>query len=102
LGRMAPAFQKSITPAHVPKSFDPATVRAALEAGISQEDLSRLGALLGSASNRLSPEPGLAVKRKPAGSLDDDDDDEEVGVGVSSAVGLSPVEQAVVELSKIT
>ena len=100
LSAMGPPYQKSRTPAHVPKSFDPAAVKAALEAGISQEDLSKLGVLLGSASSRLSPEPGLAGQRKPAGPLDDEE--EEVGGEDGNAGVLSPVEQAVVELSKIS
>ena len=99
-GAIGSSFMQSRTPAHVPKSFGPTAAKAAREAGISQEDLSRLGVLLGSASSRLSPEPGLAAKRKPAGPLDEEE--EEVGVGGSSRGVLSPVGQAVVELSKIT
>jgi len=78
---------------------DTAVVREALAAGISQEEVEKVMAIISGVGSQMRPPPRPVLQQpRPGGPLEESADEEEAPVAVTH----SPIEMAVLELTRLT
>ena len=103
-GATAPASRKagadrSEPQLELPPGLDPGVARQALQSGVSQTALGELAKIAGSGMHYRGPAPKRAARAQPP--LDSEEEEQEEEAAPGDAGSANPMEQAVLQLSRI-